>query len=382
MKKKIIVLVDRTVSSKGVPARSCFWDEVLSTNLPEKLSISDSREQLRDRSDQEVVRIDVADIVIVNWDAANGDYACGSDDVFLYFLTRQDRRTALLTSGGTLLCEFQSGKGVLHQGAYNAIFGDDEVAVFKANLHQGRKIPTDDIVREQQNRNEANSHGPKAEKLYRYRNHPIVNELPEVMRSEYVETGDPIFNHSERFTEFKAYKHRASQLWRGWFENWKKGWVPLLVAVPQSEPSQFERWFRLPPAILLAKSDGGGLMLASTMWIAGARCQMLVDRIVKADINEIRKAHDGIRILRNAKDLLALIVIAVVYAWVLWEFIAVNPPEHTRLGRFLIGVQDVGFTWLALIAFRFWWHFFWNRPYGANIFQFARFAWKSFRETL
>jgi len=168
-RRKTYVLVDRTVPSKNLPARSCFWEKVLRENPPERHSISDSREELRKISNQEPVRIDFADIVIVNWDAANGDYACGSDDVYLYFLTRGDRRTALMTKGGILLCEFQSGKGVLHQGAYDVIFGDDEVTVYIAKLGPWKPQSDGPVSREQED-NEAMSHGADAKKFCRYRN--------------------------------------------------------------------------------------------------------------------------------------------------------------------------------------------------------------------
>jgi hypothetical protein len=70
--KKIAVIVDRTVPANHLPARSCFWDQVLPGNQPEKLSISDSKEELKKTLDVERVWIDDFDIVIVNWDAANG----------------------------------------------------------------------------------------------------------------------------------------------------------------------------------------------------------------------------------------------------------------------------------------------------------------------
>lgn len=155
-RKKITVLVDRTVPSKNLPARSCFWDQILVENPPEKLSISDSREELKKKWDGKRVRIDDFDIVIVNWDAANGDYACGSDDVFLYFLTRKDRRTVLLANGGVLLCEFQTGKGILSQGTYNVLFGDDEVTVFEASPVQNQKISSDEVVGKKQEQNGTN----------------------------------------------------------------------------------------------------------------------------------------------------------------------------------------------------------------------------------
>jgi hypothetical protein len=277
---KIYVLVDRTVPSKGLPARSCFWNRIRLPVPPELLSISDSKWTVRMNPSVEQVRIDLADIVIVNWDAANGDYACGSDHVYQYFVTRSDRRTALLVNEGILLCEFQSGKGVLHQGAYDVIFGKEEVTVFEAQLGQARKPARNETTRKQQEQNEATSRGAHVRKFrscFNYcRNHPLTKALEDVLGSEFVDDGDHIFNFSDKFAEFQRYKDRNDQLWRGWFAKWQREWVPLLVAIPVSEPTEseldrggslrkklftaitnwgkslYKRWFRLPQAVLLA----------------------------------------------------------------------------------------------------------------------------------
>jgi hypothetical protein len=133
--QKIYVLVDRWCAApRNDWARTSLWKTILASHPEEvsieEISISDAKRSIP----PQLVRIDSADLVIVNWDAANGDYACGSDDVFTYFQTRRDRRDALLRGGGKLLCEFQSGKGVLHQDAYNVIFGEGEVQVEEAKF--------------------------------------------------------------------------------------------------------------------------------------------------------------------------------------------------------------------------------------------------------
>jgi hypothetical protein len=402
---KIYVLVDRSIPSKGVPARSCFWNRVKLPSPPELLSISDSKESVRIDPGAEQVRIDLADIVIVNWDAANGDYSCGSDDVYLYFLTRKDRRTAFLANGGILLCEFQSGKGVLHQGAYDAIFGEGEVTVFEAQLGQIRKPARDEAGRAQQQWNEARSHGAVVQKFHTNFwciDHPLTKDLPNILRARFVADTDQIFNYSTKFTEFQAYKDRKSQLWRGWFVNWRKGWAPLLVALAPKEQSaralrtvgvfhriyyrglkraksQYKRLFTLPRAILLAKVEGNGLLLASTMWIAGSRCQPLINRIVKDDIvNEVRRSHFWIKWCRHLFDFLSLGLIAYGYYKLFGKYYP-NNAQDAGIGKLL---GQAGFVWLAIIAWRFWRHFFWNRPYGVSVLQFFQFARKSFWETI
>ena len=205
--RKILVLVDRALPC-GKLARDCFWDKTLASF--ERRSIADTIEN------RESVRINEFDIVIVNWDAANGDIITGANDTLLYFKTRsEDRKHLLLYNGGTLACEVQSGnKGFLHQTAYDALFGKSEVQVYSPDLAE----------------NEATRHGPKVEVVQKYKNHPIIKGMPGSIATKYVDDGAVLFNFTSDYQHMYSYKYRASMLWSGWFRWWKKGWVPLLVA--------------------------------------------------------------------------------------------------------------------------------------------------------
>jgi hypothetical protein len=272
--QKAYVLVDRRCSEpRDNWARTSLWTSVLPADA-EEISISDEKRC----SPPKAVRIDSADLVIVNWDAANGDYVCGSDDVFMYFQTRRDRRDALLRGHGKLLCEFQSGKGVLHQGAYDAIFGEGEVQVEEAKLPpevlRGTYLSDEFKEKRRMEEEKWTNTTVKPNKWYKWF-HPVINSLPNSLVSRY-DSERPLFNFDETPQEgFFWYRHKECAF-KAWFCNWKKGWVPVLIAVPRHPWPWYKRWFKPNPAVLLAKCHEDGLMLASTMWMAVPGMEQLV----------------------------------------------------------------------------------------------------------
>jgi len=233
----VYVLVDRYYDEpRKTWARTSLWETFLQSvatpsNISrciEQISISD----LKALKKPKTVRIDSADVVIVNWCAANGDYICGSDDVFLYLQTRGDRRNALLRGGGKLICEFQSGKGVLHQGAYDAIFGKGEVFVLEAKLPPEIVRERDESETFKQRRKREDEKwtniSVKRNKLFRLF-HPLTKNLPDSLSSNYKDDR-PLFNFDSTAQEdFFAYRHRECAF-TGWFDNWRKDWIPLLIA--------------------------------------------------------------------------------------------------------------------------------------------------------
>ena len=161
-------------------------------------------------------------MVIINWDAANGDYVCGSDETFLYFLTRQDRRDALLSAGGVILSEYQSGRGQPYQAAYDAIFGAGELEVVDA------MIPAE--IAKGEALDESRWNGCSVHTFEKYRNyHPVIAGLSHSLSANYVHDG-PLFNFDKTRPQetFYSYKYRRS-FYNGWFTCWEKGWVPLLA---------------------------------------------------------------------------------------------------------------------------------------------------------
>lgn len=403
--KRILVLVDRLVPNSAAvrtshdPSNSpptdrtrlSLWSNVLRSGSYEEISISDEKHH----DPPEAVRIDSYQRVFINWDAANGDYVCGSDDVLSYFQTRTDRRAALLRNGGILCCEFQSGKGVLHQGAYDALFGVGEVQVVEADAGPERT-------------NGATSHQKDGEKwnytavkrIKRYWWHPITKGLEKTFASRHF--GDahlfPFTSRPSGGDDFYWNKYQQS-IYNGWFNTWKKDWVPLLIAVrrPGFEPSIWKRLVTPPPVVLLAKCHSNGVVLASTLWIAGSKWAELVKQIVEADVVRINRLHRRLRWFRRVYDAVWLFFIVFVclpkvIEWLgrmhPWEWLTMTVPYLAQVPLLTRFIERIGNVWeqigpisVLLVVYGLWHHFILRRPYGILFPQFIGHGWSTFRET-
>jgi len=440
-KKVIQILVDRDCTPPGQPGpvyvRTSLWMNFLrNLNRSSDFNISDFDikeisiyERKRKKPDPEPTRIDDGQILIVNWDAANGDYLCGSDDVFLYFQTQRDKRNALLRQrrippgpapGGKILCEFQCGSGMLFQGAYDAIFGESEVKVVEARLPPEAR-PKNEEMRKCQLEEERKWTNTSAVVPWHFLNHPIVRALPgkkvtlfsrilwarTKVESKYGEESQPLFNFKTDMDQedFFSYRQRDT-IYRGWFENWGKEWVPLLIAKPREEGAwaRFKRWRKEPPrAVLLAKCHEDGVMLASTMWMAVPGAEDLVRQILTVDPKVVAKAHDKYFLCRKIFDRSLVILVyfalgVVNRAWgsVIHAFLSSHLPCLLWLLQLLFHLphlifgfvfpsladspllDDVGVVWLSLIIYRLWQTMIRDRPHGVNIFQFAKSGRQAF----
>jgi len=305
--------------------------------------------------------------LIINWDAANGDYITGSDDVFMYFMTRKDRRDACLRNGGTILCEYQTGRGELHQGAYDAIFGGGELQVVDAHM------PTQVTEEENYEEDQWNYSSVSVSKEFR-KIHPIIANLPERIASKHdLQSKVELFNFNPKRPQssFYAYKYRGS-LYNCWFSRWERDWVPLLVADLRYPWPWWRRMLNPTPAVLLAKVSGGGLMLASTLWIAGSKAEELVNSIVDLKMDQIQTAHKIISRRRAISDSIVGVVLAALSG-----FLILLSPWLRR-----VFLEQLGFVWGGLILLRFWRHLIWKRSFGLGVLQYAKYGWKTFWDTL
>lgn len=80
--------------------------------------------------------IDRTDIVIINWDAVNGDPDFGGDVALRWFEHRQFALRRWLTGGGMLILDGQAAQGVPEDRYYAAVLGEQEVRL------SGREDPT------------------------------------------------------------------------------------------------------------------------------------------------------------------------------------------------------------------------------------------------
>jgi hypothetical protein len=237
------------------PARVCFWREIRfrkvhlsNTDIakPQVYSIAEFP-----RSDE--IFKDTA-LLIVNWDAANGDSLYRGDDTLTYLATRgRVPIERFLNAGGVLLIESQTAQSRPVQESYDAIFDAREITV--------GKVEKDEFAA-----------GTEAHILNSARNHPIVEifDSASITFDSTVRDDANLFvNVPEEIRARPGYTglrgsdgNISKKLWFGWFTKWSVDWMPLFyVRVGKNE--------RYP--VLLTKAYEGGLIVLSTMWLSVAQ---------------------------------------------------------------------------------------------------------------
>jgi hypothetical protein len=206
-------------------------------------------------------------LLIVNWDAANGDPLYRGDATLTYLSTRG--RVPIkrhLDGGGVLLIESQTASSRPVQESYDAIFDTREVTV--------GSVPGDEFAA-----------GLEAHVLDSAWNHPIFEGIDQsTLRFESsISTDQQIFvNVPEELVALAGEEgprgrdgHISKKLWYGWFTHWGPEWMPLLY----NRVGKNERY-----PILLSKACGPGLVLLSTLWLSVAQHD-LSSRIAEVALN-------------------------------------------------------------------------------------------------
>ena len=134
---QVLVIVDRQERARGI-----HWvDEVAIYNSShlsdggrkancELLSLADEIARPLTSETKEVLeRIEQAQLVILNWDVANGDPNFGADAAQRWFTHHVYNLRDWVKRGGILVVEGQANLGIPSQEAYDAILGDREVRV-------------------------------------------------------------------------------------------------------------------------------------------------------------------------------------------------------------------------------------------------------------
>jgi hypothetical protein len=327
------------------------------------------------------VEIPGADLIIVSWDTANGDGGRGSDQTLQFFATEgRSRLNDVLNPyngyGAVLFCECQTVQGLPVQAAYDAIFGIDEITVLgqtlKAEVRFGTQAyparfwhRTHPILRgyEWPMRQAFGVNVPDGRKLQLFA--PDVYEMPD-------ETNPTENNPLIHF--------RRESLWFGWFTEWKRGWVPLLIADFSARAEAEYSGRPEVPAVLLAKKTSRGYVLASTLWLAGMPgVGRFLQRLQDPDWEEINSYHRRVRLSQFLKDSttsLGILVIAVLLSVAVvqttLESSLGSPLRNAILGSGLtvISIFNIGVV-------RGWRHL-WKRPYGIGTLRWFLYPLRSF----
>jgi hypothetical protein len=372
--------------------RTCQWAEYLAAlgvADVETVSVADLERTYN------VVRLqgrgtDWTGLVIVAWDSANGDAACGSDRTLAFFRDNGlVRLNQLMTFQSILLCEAQTAARVPLQAAYDAIFGPGEVTVVSSagapDQDGVRRGPWGDWVRRQG----WSLRHPVISLLISH--HPLLDDMSRRVRGERTYRG-PLFNLRNRPSDEEGTDHI---LWRGWFTEWRRGWLPLVFADDPHRGTSFRR------PVLLAKPYRHGLLLASTLWIAFGNFDQLMSAVLKLiqptnDWRRLRRIHLAVEIVRGITDVLTLVAIGfllLIGTIVLWRSVGLSSPGWLNnvldalhfpnpgpvaqfaatLGIGVIGAAGIGWAWFRRCV--------WDRPFGYTVLR-ATMQWIPFGDSI
>jgi hypothetical protein len=313
------------------PARVCFWREIrfrnasrFSTDIatPEVYSIAEFP-----RSDE--IFKDTA-LLIVSWDAANGDQIYRGDDTLAYLATRgRVPIERFLDAGGVLLIESQTAQSRPLQRSYDAIFNIREVEVSSG--------PKDELAA-----------GTEALILEGARSHPLVEIFPDkeniTVESTVSDESDIFVNVPEEIVARSGYiglhgsnGNISKKLWFGWFTKWTVEWMPLFyVRIGNSE--------RYP--VLLTKAHGRGLIILTTMWLSVAQ-HPLSSRIAEVALSHelltaAIKVQGRARLKRRIVDCLVATTVLVVLLVAAFGVVAVARRADQNWILATLGIGVIG----------------------------------------
>jgi hypothetical protein len=347
-RERIVVIADPEAQD-GDRLRHSYWDSIFGDYPIEQYGLADL-----DKSST-VLDLKGAKLLVVSWDSANGDAAYGSSRTLQYFQSEgRVRVEELLMDGGVVLSECQTLKGVPVQAAYDAIFGRGELTVLS------------DILPEPERRGDA------ALTADAFADHPILLGMPRRVTQNYRDLGERMFYPAivgpESTTRPVSELYRTS-LWFGYFTHWRKGWIPLLYA---DLPASYVRrvgWKARPAAVLLAKVHRNGILLASTLFIAGAQFTRLIDNLRAVDMTAVRRHHESAVRRRVVADvavgvLVALLLVAAIRL-LIWALTA--PPSS--IAFWLASVSGVGGIPLVMSVWNGYKRAVWGRPFGFSVIR-------------
>lgn len=232
---------------------------------PELVSIPDRRARVVLGEKAELPRLDGYDLIILNWDVANGDYAYLADETLEFFKNRgREELKRWASKGSRIIVEIQSAAGFPMQSLYDGLLGQDEVTVSPYGLVDSHEDAQSVVA------------------LNTCRlGHPILASLSDPVRlvaTKYQAFRHNVFPNFDQKRESSYARYPAPLAW-GNFIAWRKGWYPLLLRVAEDASGKT----RMPVALIKRVGDAGGEIVATTMRIANAANDDLLDAMCRVD---------------------------------------------------------------------------------------------------
>jgi len=322
---KIAIIVDDLNSDRR---RYCFWEERLSSLSGLEVELVSLSHQ---KTEQKFFNIYYYDIIIFNWDTINNDVMFNSDRNQTIVKNSQEHFTHFVREGGILIMENQARYWHPVQDAYDSLLSG-QVTVPKRILLE----------------NEEPSLAATARINKQHKNHPLIHNLPSVLHSAYLHV--PNFDWFPPGTVGSRTLQglHPTKIYSGAFQRWNAEWLPLLYTDDGKHP------------IMLVKTDGLGLWVVSTMYLASSNIIVLIENLIKTKNNlpAIRQYHTRYRRVRVAHALRAIaaliVVVIAVYTVLTLHIITLDIPFSNSLGgNIIISLLITFLLWILSRLFNF-----------------------------
>jgi len=318
---KVAVIVDDLDADRR---RRCFWEEQLDLIPGIEYELVSLLEKMDDRKFFNVYEYDV---IIFNWCVLDGALMYASDRVQDIVAFYDDHFVQFVMKGGILIMENQPKRWRPSQMAYDVLL-QGQVKVSSRDKHLfGSKVLVND----------------------RLRKHPLFRHLPDTLYSAYLHALDeswfPVGSTSIRSLQ----ELHPTKVYSGAFVKWNSDWLPVLYTEDRSYP------------VMLLKTEGLGLWVVTTMYLASSNIRELVESIILGSsrhslaIQAFHARQSTVRKLQVFRLVfLSLLVGGGVYAIQASGLVAAHIPEgDTIAGNLAVSVFFAGLASAASYILRY-----------------------------
>lgn len=272
---RVAVIVDDLDPNRR---RRCFWEEQFESMRDVQYELVSLLENMEKR---EFFNVYDYDVIIFNWCVLDGALMYASDRVQEIVTFYDDHFFRFVRRGGIIIMENQPKRWRPVQKAYDILLNGGVTVVSRDTYFFGSKI----VVNK------------------RFKRHPLLQHLPEVMYSAYTHPPDESWFPPGSTSARSIEELNPTKVYSGAFRAWKSEWLPLVY----SDESRYP--------IMLVRTEGLGLWIVTTMFLASSNIKELVDSLVAGSgrhIVEIRKFHEHQKFVRKFELVRASLIVCVV----------------------------------------------------------------------
>jgi hypothetical protein len=272
---KVAVIVDDLDPARR---RKCFWDEQLASIPDLQVELVSLQANMEARL---FFNIYAYDVVIFNWCVLDGAVMYAADrtqDILAFY---DDHFIQFVRRGGVVIMENQPKRWRPSQRAYDILFPGEMAVLSRETYPFGSTVQVNARLRE----------------------HPLLQGVAAPIHSAYSQPPGTSWFPPGSTSVRSIEELNPTKMYTGAFQSWSKEWLPLLYTEDRQNP------------VMLVKSEGLGLWIVTTMYIASSNVHDLIESLAVGARNHrtaIRNFHTAEKSKRRVRALMSAAVIFAV----------------------------------------------------------------------